>query len=271
MLEEEMKDEGLEQKDTISDESLSSAFDSLLKGADNVTVEGEEEPEVEPEVKPEVTQAESSQLGRKVAKLFEKTDRLESNVATKEDFYEVMKRLDDIKSSRGTEEVYSYEEEELDLSTKEGIDLYLERRDVERNRKEKEKQQKYTSSYIEVMKELLSEVEDSAVADKIQQEMIKPGGEYNRIIHGDPSRDCSKNFLGALKKITKEIKKTPFSRDVKNVKTGLTGSNTNVITNVKPIKLSEDAAELARRFNMTDDEIREALSKEIPMGLRGKY
>jgi hypothetical protein len=270
MPEEELKDNGSEQDDVISDEQLSSAFDSFLNGSEDVTVDEVVDEEVVVEEKP--SHSESTQLGRKVAKLFEKTDRLESNVATKEDLYELMKRLDDVKSSRvKNEDVYESVEEEIDLSTKEGIDLYLERRELEKDRRAKESQQKYTDSYLDVMKELLSEVEDNVIASKIREEMVKPGGEYNKIIHGDPSRDCSKNFIGALKKVTKEASKTPFSRDVKDTKTGLSGSSTNSVSNVKPIKLSDDAAELAKRFNMTDDEIREALAGEMPIGLRGKY
>lgn len=263
MPDEELKDDSPELE--VSDDQLSSAFDSFLSGKEDVKVEEEEEV-----VEEKPTHSESTQLGRKVAKLFEKTDRLESKVATKDDLYDIMKRLDDIKTVHREDEIEE-EYDEPDLSTREGIDRYLEKRELQKKEAEYKKQKVYSENYFDTMKDLLTEVEDKDVAAKVYNEMIKLGGEYNRIIYGNPERDCSKNFMGALKKITKEISKTPFSREVKDTKTGLSGSSTNVVSNVKPIKLSEDAAELAKRFNMTDEEIRKALEGDMPIGLRGKY
>jgi hypothetical protein len=275
----EEKDESLVD-DVATDDELSAAFDSFLNGEEDVKViEDEpivEEHEHEDEIH-DLSQGERTGLGRKVAKLHERLDNLTTGMATKSDLLDILKRLDDIRndnrapSKEVLDDVYGTDEE-FHIESREDLDKYLEKRDRVVKQKEQERETEsrkaYQGTYLDTMKDLLSEVDDKAVASRVYNELVKPGGDFNKVLSGDPSKDCSKNFIRAMKFVEKDLNKNPFSRDVKDVKTGLSGGNTNNNQRKVVPKLDETAAEFARKMGMTEEDIIASLASETPMGLR---
>jgi hypothetical protein len=267
---EEKEDEGLAE---VTDDELSAAFDSFLEGKEDVKVEEEpivEEHEEREELRDDLSQGERTGLGRKVAKLHERLDNLTSGMATKSDLLDILKRLDDIKSVTKSDIVEEdpYEHDEFHIESKEDLDRYLERRDRSVKEKEINERKAYENDYMSTMKELLSDIDDKTVASEVYNELVKPNGEFNKVLSGNPISDCSKNFFRAFKHIEKEKNKSPFTREVKDQKTGVSGGTSTQNKNKIVPKLDEEAAEFARKMGMSEDDIIESLAKEAPMGLR---
>lgn len=265
-----------------TDEELSSAFDSFLDGYAEKPVEDVTPPEEEEEVtsdqvtepvqkadEDDLDNLERSRLGRKVAKLYDEL----KNTASKSDIEKLMERIDTVLEGKKEPE----EEPYFDLSTKEGVDEYLDYREkkkaqeADNNLRKQEKE--YVDTYLGQMKSFISTIEDEKVRRMVYAEMVKKDGEFNIRHTGKPVDDVVKNFTGALLHVNKVVSyspKTVFDKTKTNLPNGISGVQTTTNSVARSPDLDDIAADFVRRTGMSEEDVLKALEGDMSENLRGK-
>ena len=259
-------------EDDIDDESLGAALDEMLgkeKDLEEETPETqplkEEEPLKKTSNEKELEeQRERSQLGRKVAKVTEDMDYLKNTL------YSLNEKLDKlgtrpVVADDGPEDVVDF-----DPSTPEGFDRAY---DLKKQREQRiiiEEQQGYEKNYVSTMSDLLGDIENDKVREMAKAELVKQGGQFNKRLSNDPSRDCAKNLNGVLKHLRSVVKPaTVFDKEGRALKVpaGVSGGKTT--TKSTPVSYDLDEYESAVSKGLTAEEIDETLRGEEPINLTG--
>lgn len=262
-----------------SDNDLSAAFDALEQGETGETPEETSstppEERKQPEMKgdDELTQAEKTKLGRKVADL-------SRQMATKEDLAALMAEIRSLAKPQQQPEPREPEEEPdfiADIIPRQALEQFLDRHEQKKAQIAQARERQYSASYIETMTDLLSDVEDKNVASMVYKAMTADGSKFNVKYSENPHKDCAKNFhkayteaLRAAMPPPSDQAASPFDKNKGKEPPGVTSPKPSNQGAKKTYELDEMAREYAARMGMTEDEIADALGREVPMSLRGR-
>jgi hypothetical protein len=236
-----MTEESLESKETVTD--VTTELDSALKDM-GVEVSEEDKKKEKVESKTETEdQKERSNLGRKVK-------RLEDTLT------QILDRLDTISSRSSTERSIVSEDDVPEIiSTYDDFSKAFDKKEREKG----EAQEKYSKAYVKEFYALRNR--DPELYEEIFEEMKT---NFDRRFSNDPRMDAMVNYA--------EAKAALLSKKVAPAKANVKGKKSEVATDVgiesrvtetesRVIKLDPLAEEFAKSQGMTDESIREALSK----------
>jgi hypothetical protein len=279
---------------TVTDDELSRAFDEAVSETSSDAAEQqtateevkeqakeEEKAEGETDDKEEAAPAEEdttpkkkgdpnhpTNLGRKVVKLEDMVSQLvEQNT-------ELLKRL-----TQPHQPATEREDEFVDLSTTEGLDRYLSKRESERENRATEDQVKYQSGYLASIKEWQGKAEDEGVADEIYKMLTDTKSPFNVRYSTDPKSDFEIN----ASKATAHYWKTKFTSSTQRRENpldknkgaapkaplGVAGeSRGDAGKTATTVKLDAASEELVKRWGWTQEQVAAALAGDTPMHLR---
>jgi hypothetical protein len=253
-----------------TDEELSQAFDNFMGTTERTEEPVSVEPIVEEErVEPIITESkddlhsESSRLGRKIARLEGIIEDLSSKVVTQDQIDNLIKKSD----------FTTIEEEEIQDITnvnelKKFMDVYISKREEEKTKAYAQEKKSYESSYLNTMKDLISEVDDENASKEIYKMMLYDE-KLNVRLSNNPFVDAAKNFSRAQKAYL-SLDKSRFDKvRVATPPSGITPSTSkNEVHKVKLPVLDSDAEELRKSLGMSDEEVAEALNGDMSPSLQ---
>ena len=266
----------------VTDADLDAAFQQFLNNGEKDEIEeveetveeidDTEETVEEIEETPRVSHSESSRLGRKLKRL----EQQFSESASKKDIEELNNKIDEFKlllsNLNQPKEEEEFDEFGYDDKLKKELneikalksELEKQKETTQKAEREKAKAFEYEENYAATLRDLLDEVDDEAVAKTVFKKMVASDSPYNVKLSDNPFADVAKNFARAMRDSIKTKKKGP------NLPSGVNTPSSPVMPVKKPVNLDPQAAAFAKSVGMSDEEIDEALSGEMPMSLVGK-
>lgn len=233
---------------TVSDSDLDAASTNDIvdkKPADNSAADGDEKKNDSAE-----DNSERSRLGRKVAHLYDTVETLTA-------------QLDMMLSKQGGSSQANIEpdiDDDTPLTKKEVMNLLSKSKQAE-----VESSKKYQSEYVKTVFELTKELDDET-ADKVINEMEK---NYRSKYSDNAPFDAERNFYRAYTSTLKGSKPSnPRQGNPPNLPSGISGNDKGKVREVEIPDLDETAKDFIRRSGMTDEQIKEALTKPTPLYLR---
>ncbi len=256
------------QPDNVSYSELDSAYQEATKVEGSVKEPEKVETKPEEEVKPETqiidtpTQADRTQLGRKVK-------RLEESLET------ILQKLDQI----GQVQIPSHQQVGTTDDVPEFVSTPDDVKKIYRKIREEEQSvaEKYQTSYARAIYKMENEIDDPKLAEEVEHEIFANPQAFNKVLSDNPSIDAEVNFNKAMASVLRKKLATP-QKTKPNVKgetpiapTGATVGSTSKGTSEAPIELDDFAKEFVKVTGMSPEHVKAALSGETPIGLnRGR-
>ncbi len=211
-----------------------------------------------------------TRLGWKVAKLEKNVNKI---VETIEQFINEQRLAQMEKRSFSNEP----EPEETIVSTSKDVQEIVRREILREKTQTMQSEEKYQIGYVRQLMDLKSK--EPQLYDDIEKEMMNNFNKRHFKDHkghySNPDYDCIVNYNQAkasvlAKKVSTTKPRIPVADETPEAPTALASSTRVKISETPMPKLSEEAQKLAdycRKQGMTEAEIKEALSAEMPLGL----
>lgn len=249
----------------FEDSTAGDTGDELGQGADGEKTDEEDDKDIPDE--PE-DNSERSKLGRKVAALFNKQDRLET---TLEKLTELLEKTQSGLYKNDNTDADADEDEDIIL-TKDQLESYLAQREAKRQSEAKE----YESGYIQKVSELgldLDPQEHEAIVDEMMRN-------FNVRYSSDPAADAERNYLKAeravlRKKMASQKKNNPLKGEKSRSPLGV-ANNQSVEKKSPPLPdLDDEAKEFLAYIRKTSgdeeaEKYHKSLTGEIPSYIAAK-
>jgi len=213
----------------------------------------EEEPEIKDEPDPQTENAERSRLGRRLSKMEKMFEEFMTNFTN---------------FTQKTAETEPSYEEELPLTKKEAREYFAKLQQTQLA-----EQDKYADAYLDTLEDLGADESDPKFFDEVVK-FMKTNTEYNTRQSNNPKADAEANYLkaaNAVLRANRGVKKNPLNKNkVKNPKhLGVNGDTKVESKEVIVPELDDYAKRFAAAVGMSEESIKKAFSKDLPVGMKG--
>ena len=248
---EEKKDEKLEQ--ALEQEKKPTEAEIEQAKADETALEQEKE-KLEQEA---AEHKEKSELGRKVKAM---EDRLDTEM------YSLHDKIDQL-LTKDTKIEPEYDEDWVPQTRKE-MDEYLEKKLQKRDETQKSNDQKYNKTYMNSIGKYNNEDDYGEICKELE-------ANFNVRSSDNGELDAQLNYLKASKayyrkKISNPAKETPLKGKANDLPLGVGSDGEKIIEKEEAMPVLDDAAaEYVRKTGMSEEAVKKAMKRELPLGIQG--